>query len=212
MTVTLTNVRFLLAPGAGAPASSAWMQTMKRHLASLGEVDCFDYRYQRAGRKSPDKPPVLVAAHREALEAVRAKSSEPIILVGKSMGGRIGCHLAVDLADDAPPALVCLGYPLKAQGGAVRDAVLLQQRVPVLFVQGSRDPMGPLEDLEAVCGRMTAKHRLYVVDGGDHSLIVPKAKLKASGRTQDDVFTGIVDAIGSFMGWAGIGATIRHAQ
>ena len=101
----------LFAPGAGAPSSSAWMQAMKRRFEALGSVECFDYPYQVAGRRSPDRHPVLVQAHDEAYERLKASHSGPIVLVGKSMGGRIGCHVAVASAKP-PAALVCLGYPL----------------------------------------------------------------------------------------------------
>src|SRR5688572_22228223 len=132
---------FLFAPGAGAPSSSGWMRAWAERLSTLGTVTPFDYKYQRAGKKSPDKPAVLVAAHRAELERCREKHSGPIVLIGKSMGGRIGCHVALELAQAgdtalAPSALVCLGYPLVAPRGAVRDEVLLALRTPVLFVQG----------------------------------------------------------------------------
>src|SRR5262245_15280223 len=106
---------FLLAPGAGAPSASAWMQRWRRRLARLGSVRTLDYPYQLAGRRSPDRPQVLVAAHRAALDAARAAHAGPVVLVGKSMGSRIGCHVAVEIAAAgaaaavaAPAALVCL--------------------------------------------------------------------------------------------------------
>ena len=69
---------FLFAPGAGAPSSSAWMIAWRDRLASLGEVVPFDYPYMRAGRKSPDRLPVLIEAHRAALASLRAKAAGPI--------------------------------------------------------------------------------------------------------------------------------------
>src|SRR5213076_2008201 len=86
---------FLFAPGAGAPSTHPWMQKWKRYLESIGEVVLFDYDYMREGRKRPDPPPQLIAAHRSALAEAREKSSAPIFLIGKSMGGRIGCHVAL---------------------------------------------------------------------------------------------------------------------
>jgi predicted alpha/beta-hydrolase family hydrolase len=188
----------LLAPGAGAPSSSDWMQAWTRRLLSLARVEPFDYPYQREGRRVPDPLPVLVDAHREALARAREGHQGPVFLAGKSMGGRIACHLSLVERVDG---LICFGYPLKAAGksGALRDAVLRQLRTPVLFLQGTRDPLCPLELLAKVRPEMRAPHRLYVVEGGDHSLLVRKRDLAAQGRTQDDVDGGVRQAIASFV-------------
>ena len=150
----------LFAPGAGAGSDSPWMTTWRDRLATVGVVESLDYPYRRAGRKAPDKLPVLIAAHRQALADARRHHSSPappggvrVVLVGKSMGGRVGCHVALEEPVDA---LVCLGYPLRGASGALRDEVLVALRTPVLFVQGTRDPLCPLEALEAVRKRMIA--------------------------------------------------------
>ena len=181
------------------------MLAWKERLARLGSVDAFDYPYQRAGKKSPDRPPVLVSAHRAELERLRSRHAGPIIAIGKSMGGRIGCHVAVELeqagasASERPAALVCLGYPLVAPGGAVRDQVLLELGTPVLFVQGTRDPMCPLDRLAAVRERMRAPNELFVVDSGDHSLVAQKTRLRQLGVTQDELDERALEAIGAFL-------------
>lgn len=199
----------LFAPGAGAPSSSSWMVAWKVRLERLGTVVAFDYPYQRAGKKAPDRPPLLVSAHRAELGRARAAQAGPAVLIGKSMGGRIGCHVAVELsASDAalaerPAALVCLGYPLVAPGGAVRDQVLLELDTPVLFVQGTRDSMCPLDRLAEVRGRMHASSELFVVEGGDHSLVVQKGLLKKHELTQEDVDERVLGAIEAFLSrWA----------
>ena len=188
---------FLFAPGAGAPSSSAWMQGWRDRLATLGDVATLDYPYMRAGRKSPDKLPVLVESHRAALADARGRAKGPLFLVGKSMGGRVGCHLAVE---EPVAGVVCLGYPLKAGGsGALRDEVLLALRVPVLFVQGTRDPLCPLPLLAEVRARMTAPNTLLVVEGGNHSLETSAAARKAAGETQAASDARVLDAIRSFV-------------
>jgi predicted alpha/beta-hydrolase family hydrolase len=200
---------FLFAPGAGAPSSSDWMIAWKERLARLGRVVPFDYPYQRAGKKSPDRPPVLIASHRAELARLKSEHTGPIVGIGKSMGGRIGCHVAVELAragtpdSERPSALVCLGYPLVAPGGAVRDQVLIELDTPVLFVQGTRDSMGPLDRLASVRQRMRAPNELCVIEGGDHSLIVQKGLLKKQDLTQADVDERILAAIEAFVSrWA----------
>src|SRR5262245_19155780 len=105
----------------------------------------------RSGRKTPDRLPALIAAHRAALEEARAKHPQrPVVLAGKSMGSRVGCHLAVELhAEGRPPAaVVCFGYPLRSgSSGALRDEVLRALRTPLLLLQGTRDPLCPLDVL-----------------------------------------------------------------
>jgi uncharacterized protein len=174
------------------------MQAMMRRFEPLGRVECFDYPYQRAGRRSPDRHPVLVSAHEEALAKLEASHPGPIVLVGKSMGGRIGCHVAA--ARSKPPAaLVCLGYPLVGQNGKVRDEVLRELRTPVLFVQGTRDALCPLERLEALLPELSAPHALHRVEDGDHSLRVGVRALAARGESQDAIDAGIIRAVSDFL-------------
>ena len=191
------SLQLLFAPSAGAPSSSRWMQDFCKRLAVVGRVTCFDYPYQQAGRRSPDRLPVLVAAHRAAFEALDPEA--PVVLIGKSMGGRIGCHLANELTRRKPLAVVCLGYPLVGQNGAVRDQVLLALRIPVLFVQGSRDPLCPLYRLAEVRARMAVANDLYVVEGGNHSLELAKTQLKLDPLAQDAVDAAIVRRISGFL-------------
>jgi predicted alpha/beta-hydrolase family hydrolase len=114
------------------------------------------------------------------------------------MGGRIGCHVALE---DPVAAVVCFGYPLCAGGDPrkMRDKVLRELKRPILFVQGTRDPLCPLDLLENVRREMTAPNFLHVVEGGDHSLIVGKRHLAAAGETQENVDRKILQAIEQFL-------------
>ena len=193
----------LFAPGAGAPSSHPWMQNWKRRLSEIGEVETFDYDYMRAGRKRPDPLPQLIAAHRAALEAAREKyQPDSIFLIGKSMGGRIGCHVSLEEKVDG---LICLGYPLCAMGDRtrLRDEVLRALTTPILFVQGARDALCPLDLLERVRTEMKAPNFLHVVESGDHSLSVLKRQLQATGETQEDVDRRIFQAIVKFVSTLG---------
>ncbi len=192
------RVAFLLAPGAGAPSSHPRMRTFARLLGSIGSVEPFDYPYAMAGGKRPDPLPKLIAAHRTAVAALRAKHDGPIVLAGKSMGGRVGCHVALV---EPVAAVICFGYPLCGAGdrSKLRDQVLVDLRTPVMFVQGTRDPLCPLELLEDVRKRMKAPSTLQVVDGADHSLLVAKTTLKALGSTQEDADDKILSAIARFV-------------
>ncbi len=189
----------LFAPGAGAPSSHPWMQNWKRRLSGIGEVETFDYDYMRAGRKRPDPLPQLVAAHRKALEAAREKHQpDTTFLIGKSMGGRIGCQVSLEEKVDG---LVCLGYPLCAMGDRtkVRDEVLRALTTPILFMQGTRDSLCPLDLMERVRTQMKTGNFLHVVGGGDHSLRVPKRQLQGTSKTQEDIDHEILKAIAGFV-------------
>lgn len=189
---------FLFAPGAGAPSTHPWMQKWKHYLESMAEVALFDYDYMREGRKRPDPPLQLIAAHRSALAAAREKSSGPIFLIGKSMGGRIGCHVALE---ERVAGLICLGYPLCGGGDRtkLRDKVLRELQTPILFVQGTRDPLCPLDLLKEVRSQMKAPNFLHLVEDSDHSLRAAKRELQARGETQDDFDQRVLGAINEFV-------------
>jgi predicted alpha/beta-hydrolase family hydrolase len=193
------NRLIVFAPGAGAPSASAWMRAWAERLASLGTVVPFDYPYMQAGRKMPDSLPELVNAHRRAIAEASAHHAGPVVLAGKSMGGRIGCHVSVE--DPSVQALVCFGYPLLSPGkrATVRDAVLLELKTPILFVQGTRDPLCPLDHLGQVRDRMRAPSQLYAVEGGDHSLTVARGALQSQRRTQADVDRAALAAVARFL-------------
>lgn len=174
------------------------MQRWAVRLSSLGGVHLFDYPYMLAGRHLPDRLPQLIAAHQKVLEQVSAQHPGKLVLVGKSMGSRVSCHVA---NDPRVSAVVCFGYPLLAGGkvGKSRDAVLKELQRPALFLQGTRDPLCPLDLLEAVRAEIRAPTGLHVVESGDHSLQASKAWLKQNGSSQEAVETRILGAVEQFL-------------
>jgi predicted alpha/beta-hydrolase family hydrolase len=184
----------LFAHGAGLPSTSPWMVAWAERLEAVGAVRRFDYAYMAAGKRRPDRLPVLIEAHTAAMQGL-----ERPLLVGKSMGSRVGCHVAV-AAPEAVRGLVCFGYPLCGGGkrDKLRDEVLLSLSTPILFVQGTRDRLCPLDLLDEVRQRMTAPSELYVVEAGDHSLQVTKTWCKHHDATQDDVDARIAAAVARF--------------
>jgi uncharacterized protein len=198
--IDFVNPVFVFAPGAGASSLHPWMQRWKQRLSTLGNVEILDYDYMREGRKRPDPLRQLIARHRRALADARAKTAAPIILIGKSMGGRIGCHVALQ---EEVNGLICLGYPLCGGGDRtkLRDAVLIDLRRPVLFVQGTRDPLCPIDLLEAVRAKMSAPNFIHIVEGGDHSLLTRKEDL--GNETQNDVDHRILQSIRDFVARCG---------
>lgn len=195
----------VLAHGAGAGQSSPFMVTYASQLAARGlAVATFDFAYMARGRKTPDRPAVLEATFRAAVVGAARRlqlTGTPVLIGGKSMGGRIATHLAADLTTwpaDAPrlAGVVVLGYPLAPPGGrrsGDRVSHLRRLTVPTLIMQGTRDVFGgPDEVREAIfAGGVAPPVDTITVEGGDHSFAV----LKSSGREQPAVHAEIQDGI-----------------
>jgi len=176
------GVPVLLAHGAGLGQHHPWMLMMRSRLVAAGHlVMTFDYAYMEAGRKAPDRLPKLLDVHEAAARSLSDRAGE-ILLIGKSMGGRVGSHLVAEGRCEAL-GLVYLGYPLVAMGKTEpRDTEHLRQiLLPQLFVSGTRDRMGPSSAIDSVVSSVAHGSVLYIEDG-DHSL----TPLKRSGRTIDD--------------------------
>jgi len=191
----------ILAHGAGAPQSSAFMVDFARGLARRGcQAVTFNFPYTEQGRRLPDRAPTLEACFRDVIVAIRARAglgTGPLVIGGKSMGGRIASHLAAQgLADLA--GLVALGYPLHPPGRPeqLRALHLARIRQPMLIVQGSRDAFGTPEELRLALGPLGATATLQVVEGGDHSFKVPKR----GPITQEEVFERVQDEIARWIG------------
>jgi predicted alpha/beta-hydrolase family hydrolase len=132
-------------------------------------------------RRVPDRTEKLEACYRAAITTAREHFRRPHVLIGgKSMGGRIATHLAA--ADDADDlgirGVVALGYPLHPPGNPqqLRAAHLPRIRVPMLVVQGGRDPFGTPDELRPVLATVSADVTLHVVESGDHSLAPSRQK------------------------------------
>ncbi|KAF4353186.1 hypothetical protein F8388_014654 [Cannabis sativa] len=193
----------VFAHGAGAPSTSDWMIRWKYMLGKAlhaVEVVTFDYPYMSGGkRRAPPKAEKLVDFHSDIVKETVAKyPGHPLILAGKSMGSRVSCMVACK-EDISASAIICLGYPLKGIGGAVRDEILLQLNVPIMFVQGSKDALCPLEKLESTRKKMKSLSDLHVIDGGDHSFKIGKKHLQTNESTQDGAEDQALKAIADFL-------------
>ena len=133
----------------------------------------FNFPYIDAGRRIPDPPPVLLDTWDTIIrEAAHRAGGLPLVAGGKSMGGRMASMLAADQGPAFPATvLVFFGYPLHPPGrpDRLRDAHLPRIRVPMIFIQGSRDALARLDLIEALVARLHPLAHLHVVDGGDHS-------------------------------------------
>jgi len=193
----------VFAHGAGAGSQSPWMRSWKALLEKTVDavaVISFDYPYL-AGEKKKATPraETLCGFHREQIkQAMSEHPGHPIVLAGKSMGSRVSCMLAAKV-EEAPDAVVCLGYPLKGINGKLRDETLLQVKCPIIFVQGTKDSMCPLPLLENVREKMSVKNEVHIVDGGDHSLTVTKTALKQRGSSQEEENKQAAEAVARFL-------------
>jgi predicted alpha/beta-hydrolase family hydrolase len=170
-----------LAHGAGAGMTHPFMTGAAAGLADAGvSVLRFNFAYMEARRRLPDRTPVLLATWRAAIaELARRGAALPMIMGGKSMGGRMASMLAAEEGAEFPgAALVFFGYPLHPAGQTerLRDAHLPQIRVPMLFIQGTRDALAQADLIEGVVRRLAPLARLHAVADGDHSFHVRGAK------------------------------------
>ncbi|PNI07176.1 dienelactone hydrolase [Arthrobacter sp. AFG7.2] len=190
----------VLAHGAGAGMEHPFLRGFTEGLNSLGFATLrFNFPYREAGRKFPDRPPAAVAAWRAATAAAAERAAEhgdPGLLwaAGKSFGGRMASMaLAEGMAADG---LVYLGYPLHPPGkpDKVRDGHLYGIRVPMLFLQGSRDTFATPALLEDVVARIGPSATLQWVEGGDHSFAVAGVK-----RSAAEVGASLAEPVAAFI-------------
>ena len=188
----------LLAHGAGADMRAPALTTVADALADAKVASLrFDFPYRAAGRRSPDRAPVLMAAVREAAAELAKRTKLPterLVLGGRSMGGRI-CSMVA--AEDGAAGLALLGYPLHPPGKSeqLRVEHFPQLRMPVLFASGTRDAFGTPDELKRSAKKIKGKVTFHWVDTGDHGF----KPLKSSGLTVDDALNGVADAVVAFV-------------
>jgi predicted alpha/beta-hydrolase family hydrolase len=197
----------VLAHGAGGGMRHAFMDALTNELAACG-VATFRHQfpYKQRGRGSPDPPAILTATVRAAIIAAADASPElPLLAGGKSLGGRMTSQVFAERLPEAPQplkkvrGLVFFGFPLHPPGkpGTKRAEHLRNVALPMLFLQGTRDPLADLSLLRPVCASLEPRATLHVVDSADHSFHV----LKSSGTTDAAVLRQLAGVVAS---WAGL--------
>jgi predicted alpha/beta-hydrolase family hydrolase len=192
----------ILGHGAGAGQLHPFMQLFAKGLAERGfDAMTFNFLYMEQRRGAPDPKAKLEACYRAVIDAAlkhKKLKGNQLAIGGKSMGGRIASQVAATPETAAQiTALVFLGYPLHPPGrpDKLRDAHLPEITAPMLFVQGSRDTFGTTDEIRDVIKRLDLPATLYPIEGGDHSLKVPKK----GNPSQVDVYNIIMDEISSWM-------------
>lgn len=181
---------FVYAPGAGSNIHDPFGAYAAHELARHGVTTVrFQFPYMEAGRRGPDRPPVLEATWRAAIEVARDRRTR-LVVGGRSMGGRIASQVVAQ--GERVDALALFAYPLHPPGKPeqTRDAHLGQISVPVLFCSGTNDAFGSPDGLRAAAKKV--RHaKLHLLDGADHGFAVRKS----TGRTRDDVWAEAVAAM-----------------
>ena len=182
---------FVCAHGAGGHKDDRSMLRLAAALEPLGiDVVRFNFPYREAGSRRIDPMPVLKRAFLEKIPKAR-----PLIIGGRSMGGRVASMLAAEGFEC--DGLLLAAYPLHPSGqtGKLRDSHLPRIRCPVLCLNGTRDPLCRRDLMEAALAKVRAPWTMHWIEGADHSFHV----LRSSGRADADVDREVSEAVGSWL-------------
>ena len=186
---------YVLAHGAGAGMAHPFMASIASGLAERGIATLrYQFPYMEKGSKRPDTPRVAHGAVRAAVEAAaRRLPCAALVAGGKSFGGRMTSQAQAAAPMDRVRGLAFLGFPLHPAGkpSDERAKHLAEVKVPMLFLQGTRDELASLELLERVVARLGERATLRVFDEADHSFHVPAR----SGRKDTEVREELLDVL-----------------
>lgn len=186
----------MLYPGAGSDRDHSSLRAVEERMSGRATVDRLDFPYRTAGRKAPDRAPVLLASIRADL-AARSRRRGPVVMGGRSMGGRMTTMVAADVDGEGPVArlagLVLVSYPLHPPGKPDRLRVehLPDVHVPCLFVSGTKDPFGTPDELARWTATIPADVDHVWIDGGRHDLRAADARI---AEVIDDFVTRVTAA------------------
>ncbi|SEE28133.1 hypothetical protein SAMN05519104_5665 [Rhizobiales bacterium GAS188] len=196
---TQARACYVLAHGAGAGMSHAFMAAVaaelaQRRIASLR----YQFPYMEQGSKRPDPPRLAHATVRAATaEARRLLPELPLIAGGKSFGGRMTSQ--AQAADPLPGVrgLAFLGFPLHPAGRPSQERAkhLFDVRIPMLFLQGTRDALAMLDQLEPVCQALGGRATLKLFEEADHNFHVPAR----TGRKDPEIRSEMLDALAAWI-------------
>jgi uncharacterized protein len=189
---------YVFAHGAGAGMTHPFMAAITNGLAERGIATLrYQFPYMERGSKRPDSPKLAQLTVRAAVDqASRLVPSVALFAGGKSFGGRMTSQAQAASPLPGVRGLVFLGFPLHPPGQASveRAKHLFDVRIPMLFLQGTRDDFANLELLKGVCGQLGARATLKLFQDADHSFHVPAR----AGRKDSDIRAALLDA---FANW-----------
>ncbi|GAB6997619.1 alpha/beta hydrolase [Bradyrhizobium sp. 17-4] len=190
---------YVFAHGAGAGMAHPSMAALAEGLAERGIATLrYQFPYMEKGGKRPDPPAVAQATVRAAVaEMTRHCGELPLFAGGKSFGGRMTSQAQAKAPLESVRGLVFLGFPLHPAGkpSSERAAHLAEVKIPMLFLQGTRDALAELELLEPVVKGLGSRAKLHLAQEADHSFHV----LKRSGRDDREVMAEVLDAFAAWV-------------
>jgi hypothetical protein len=186
----------VLAHGAGAGMRHPFMAAVASELAASGMATLrYQFSYMERGSRRTDPPALCHATVRAAvLEAARLASTLPIFAGGKSFGGRMTSQAQAASPLPGVRGLAFLGFPLHPPGqpSEARAAHLAEVRIPMLFLQGTRDEFAELGLLEAVIARLGRRATLRVFQDADHSFHMPARTARTDAQVRNELLQTLV--------------------
>jgi predicted alpha/beta-hydrolase family hydrolase len=190
---------YVLAHGAGAGMSHPFMAAVAAELAARGIASLrYQFPYMERRAKRPDPPPLAQMTVRAAVAAAaRALPDLALIAGGKSFGGRMTSQAQAKAPLPGVRGLAFLGFPLHPANRPSQDraAHLFDVHIPMLFLQGTRDALAALDQIEPVCKKLGGRATLTLFENADHSFHVPAR----SGRTDAQIRGEMLDALASWI-------------
>jgi predicted alpha/beta-hydrolase family hydrolase len=182
---------YVVAHGAGAGMLHPFMASVATELAALGIATLrYQFPYMEQHCKRPDVPARCHATVRAAVAAARRLvPSLPLIAGGKSFGGRMTSQAQAAKPLESVRGLAFLGFPLHApkQPSDTRGEHLLQVRIPMLLLQGTRDEFADLALLQALVERLGERATLKLLMDANHSFHVPARSGRTDSQVRDDM-------------------------
>jgi uncharacterized protein len=189
---------YVMAHGAGAGMNHPFMAGVAAELARRGIATLrYQFPYMERGAKRPDPPRLAQATVRAAVAAALGLLPEsPLIAGGKSFGGRMTSQARAKAPLKGICGLAFLGFPLHPAGhpSQERAAHLFDVQIPMLFLQGTRDSLASLEQIESLCKKLGKRATLKLFADADHSFHVPAR----TGRTDAQVLGDMIDAFATW--------------
>jgi uncharacterized protein len=190
---------YVLAHGAGAGMTHPFMAAVAEGLAERGIATLrYQFPYMERGSKRPDPPKLAQAAVRAAVAAAQeALPKLPLIAGGKSFGGRMTSQAQAATPLPRVHGLAFLGFPLHPAGkpSAERGKHLFDVKVPMLFLQGTRDTLAVLDELQPLCKALGKRATLKLFADADHSFHVPARSGRADAQVRGEMLDALADWI-----------------
>lgn len=203
---------YVLAHGAGAGINHPFMASVAGELAVRGIASLrYQFPYMENCARRPDSPQVAQATVRAAVAgALRQVPGLPLVAGGKSFGGRMTSQAQARAPLQGVRGLAFLGFPLHPAGRPSQDRArhLFDVQIPMLFLQGTRDALATLDQLQPLCQALGDRATLTLFQDADHSFHVPAR----TGRTDAQVRGAMLDALAAWLGTVVSRSTSKQPQ